>query len=252
MSTLKTGALRGTSGTADTMTLHASDGSVEIPKLKVGSDAAGDVLYHNGTNYIRLAKGTAGQVLTMNSGATAPEWSDPNGWVKLYTHTISGDTEITDAAMFSATYTQYMIKLINVGTDTDGAALWMQLTFDGDSGTFKSDANYRASSTYNDSGNDNGNINEQNNEIRLLHQDFGNDASEAVEGQVYYHNPAGTGIAKMLWWDVYCKTDDNDSYRSQGVTHYSGTNYTNALKGIKIYSHGGALNSGTLIGYGMK
>ena len=81
MSTLKTGALRGTSGTADTLTLHASDGSVEIPKLKVGSDAAGDVLYHNGTNYVRLAKGTAGQVLTMNSGATAPEWATAGGGV---------------------------------------------------------------------------------------------------------------------------------------------------------------------------
>ena len=73
MSTLKTGALRGTSGTADTMTLHASDGSVEIPKLKVGSDAAGDVLYHNGTNYVRVAKGTDGQVLTLSGGV--PTWA---------------------------------------------------------------------------------------------------------------------------------------------------------------------------------
>ena len=77
MSTLKTGALRGTSGTADTMTLHASDGSVEIPKLKVGSDAAGDVLYHNGTNYVRLAKGTDGQVLKLAGGV--PTWGAAGG-----------------------------------------------------------------------------------------------------------------------------------------------------------------------------
>lgn len=37
--------------------------------------AAGDLLYHNGTNLIRLAKGTALQGLRMNSGATAPEWA---------------------------------------------------------------------------------------------------------------------------------------------------------------------------------
>lgn len=36
----------------------------------------GDLIYHNGTDNIRLAKGTADQVLTMNSGATAPEWAD--------------------------------------------------------------------------------------------------------------------------------------------------------------------------------
>lgn len=34
----------------------------------------GDLIYHNGTDNIRLAKGTANQLLAMNSGATAPEW----------------------------------------------------------------------------------------------------------------------------------------------------------------------------------
>jgi hypothetical protein len=37
----------------------------------------GDIIYHNGTDNVRLAKGTASQVLTMNSGATAPEWATP-------------------------------------------------------------------------------------------------------------------------------------------------------------------------------
>lgn len=35
---------------------------------------AGDVIYHNGTDNIRLAIGTAGQALVVNAGATAPEW----------------------------------------------------------------------------------------------------------------------------------------------------------------------------------
>ena len=47
--------------------------------LAMGGDAAGDTLYYNGTDYIRLAKGTAGQVLTMNGGATAPEWAASTG-----------------------------------------------------------------------------------------------------------------------------------------------------------------------------
>lgn len=44
---------------------------------------AGDILYASGANTLaRLAKGTAGQVLTMNPGATAPMWSTPasSGW----------------------------------------------------------------------------------------------------------------------------------------------------------------------------
>lgn len=39
----------------------------------------GDLIYHNGTDNVRLAKGTAGQVLTMNAGATAPEWAAGGG-----------------------------------------------------------------------------------------------------------------------------------------------------------------------------
>jgi hypothetical protein len=36
----------------------------------------GDVLYYNGSNLVNLGLGTAGQVLKVNSGATAPEWVD--------------------------------------------------------------------------------------------------------------------------------------------------------------------------------
>lgn len=42
------------------------------------STAAGDLLYLSGAKAAaRLAKGTAGQALRMNSGATAPEWATP-------------------------------------------------------------------------------------------------------------------------------------------------------------------------------
>ena len=60
----------------DAMTI-ADGGKVTFAAgFAVGSDAAGDMLYHNGTSYVRLAKGTADQVLTMNDGATAPGWED--------------------------------------------------------------------------------------------------------------------------------------------------------------------------------
>jgi hypothetical protein len=35
---------------------------------------AGDIMYFNGTAWVRLAAGTNGQTLKMNAGATAPEW----------------------------------------------------------------------------------------------------------------------------------------------------------------------------------
>lgn len=47
----------------------------------------GDTIYHNGTDNVRLAKGTGLQVYRMNSGATAPEWTNPNNiYGSDYTH----------------------------------------------------------------------------------------------------------------------------------------------------------------------
>ena len=53
----------------------------------------GDTFYATGANALaRLAKGTAGQVLRMNSGATAPEWggySVPSGGIIMWSGTIA-------------------------------------------------------------------------------------------------------------------------------------------------------------------
>jgi hypothetical protein len=51
-----------------------ADNSVDGTDIALGSDASGDVMYYDGTNWVRLPKGTAGQVLEMNAGETAPEW----------------------------------------------------------------------------------------------------------------------------------------------------------------------------------
>jgi hypothetical protein len=44
--------------------------------IELGSDTEGDLAYHDGSKWTRLAKGTAGQFLATNSGATAPVWVD--------------------------------------------------------------------------------------------------------------------------------------------------------------------------------
>jgi len=50
-------------------------GATTVTDLTITSQAAGDILYCDGTNWIKLAAGTAGQVLKMNAEATAPEWA---------------------------------------------------------------------------------------------------------------------------------------------------------------------------------
>jgi len=53
--------------------------SVDGTDIALGSDAQGDIMYYNGTDWVALPKGTAGQVLEMNAGATAPEWDTDDG-----------------------------------------------------------------------------------------------------------------------------------------------------------------------------
>ena len=60
-------------------TAKLANNSVTGAKIALGSDAQGDIMYYNGTDYVRLAKGTAGQKLQINSGATAPEWTTSGG-----------------------------------------------------------------------------------------------------------------------------------------------------------------------------
>ena len=62
------------SGTLSFSDTPISANSIDGTHIALGSDAAGDIMYYNGTNWVRLPKGTAGQTLKMNSGATAPEW----------------------------------------------------------------------------------------------------------------------------------------------------------------------------------
>ena len=56
-------------------TAKIQDNAVTGAKIAMTSDAAGDVLYYNGTDYVRLPVGAAGKVLKVNGGATAPEWA---------------------------------------------------------------------------------------------------------------------------------------------------------------------------------
>ena len=101
-------------------TAHIGDNQVTGAKIALGSDAAGDVMYYNGTNYIRLAKGTATQVLTMNSGATAPEWAADS--TNVTGTSVGGDLSGTVGNAQIATNTVGITEL-NVSDGSTGQVL---------------------------------------------------------------------------------------------------------------------------------
>ena len=79
-------------GSALTNIVHTpADNSVTGAKLNI-SLVAGDTMYASGTDTLaKLAKGTAAQVLTMNTGATAPEWAAAAGGGDSRNFIIDGD-----------------------------------------------------------------------------------------------------------------------------------------------------------------
>ena len=64
---------------------------------------AGDIIYRNATVPARLGIGTAGQVLTVNTGATAPEWKTPAGGGGKVLQVITANTT-SQTAVSSTTY----------------------------------------------------------------------------------------------------------------------------------------------------
>jgi len=94
--------------------------AVDGTHIALGSDAAGDVMYYNGTNYVRLAKGTATQVLTMNSGATAPEWAADS--TNVTGTSVGGDLSGTVGNAQIATNTVGITEL-NVSDGSTGQVL---------------------------------------------------------------------------------------------------------------------------------
>jgi hypothetical protein len=60
---------------------------------------AGDIIYRNATVPVRLGIGTAGQVLAVNSGATAPEWVTTAAGATVKTVRKSSDQTVTSSTV---------------------------------------------------------------------------------------------------------------------------------------------------------
>jgi hypothetical protein len=98
-STSTTSSILAATPTAVKSAYDLADGAI----AKTTVTTAGDIIYRNATVPVRLGIGTANQVLTVNSGATAPEWATPasGGMTLLTTMTLSGSS-VTSSTFSSA------------------------------------------------------------------------------------------------------------------------------------------------------
>jgi len=109
--------------------------NMDIVKLLNAGGAAGDTIYWNGSNFVRLAKGTATQVLAMNAGATAPTWTNAGALQLIGSATSNGSVSTLTVSGIATGY-----KILKIFCYGDFAASTdLTLTFNGDSGNNYSD-----------------------------------------------------------------------------------------------------------------
>ena len=110
-STTQSGAVQLTDSTSSTSTTTAATPNAVKTAYDLAAAAiakstvttAGDIIYRNATVPTRLGIGTAGQVLKVNSGATAPEWATAVTGASAYGKTLSaGANKSTTSTSFVA------------------------------------------------------------------------------------------------------------------------------------------------------
>jgi hypothetical protein len=118
-STSTTSSILAATPTAVKAAYDLADGAI----AKTTVTTAGDIIYRNATVATRLGIGTAGQVLKVNSGATAPEWATASsgGMTLLSTTTLSGST--TSITGISGSYVNLLILIQNAGIQTTAGAI---------------------------------------------------------------------------------------------------------------------------------
>lgn len=206
---------------------------------------AGDISYRGSTANAktRLGIGTAGQVLTVNSGATAPEWTtiSAGGMTLISTTTLTGAT--IDLTSIPQTYKNLQLVLRDFYPSTSGTIF--RIRFNSDTNTNYGWAKMRSLSS----------SIAQNNNIAQI------DISDGIDGQT------NTAQNSTLVMDILDYTAAQDHVFRTAVTYYT-TNATPetvyvdingvyrpstaaAITSINIFAGSGNIN-GTALLYGVK
>ena len=116
--TASTGNAPSSGGTAHGSWAYMAKGQATSP-----TTTQGDIIYRGASADARLAKGTAGQVLKMNSGATAPEWGTDLGGSLIQTQcgTLTGNSNL-----YSSTNARVDTGLnVTITPTKAGSKLWV-------------------------------------------------------------------------------------------------------------------------------
>jgi hypothetical protein len=202
----------------------------------------GDIAYRSSTSNTntRLALGTAGQVLTVNSGATAPEWATPSsgGMTLISTTTLSGAS--TTISSIPSGYRNLQLVIQNYTPVTDTAFLFLRIN--GNSGTV-----YRSLP-----GDTESSSSQAPNATYIIVGGGEVDNTVATNLAIFdlydYSNSTTWKVGRVISAAVDGVTNANASVSHSGYIFYN----TTAVTSLVLQFNAGNFNAGTALLYGVK
>lgn len=221
--------------------ISIASGTGPIPVITNSSTdlitTAGDILYGTAADTVaRLGIGTASQVLSVNSGATAPEWKtiSAGGLTQISSTTLTG-ASITLSSI-PQTYVNLLLVVQNYKPANDAAGMFMRVN--GETGTF-----YRVFDDRTNNAPANGDS------VRLSQE---NDNSVA-QGLTTVRFPNYANTTTFKWWEEQGLTNNATTTANIEFQNSIGVYYKiDAISSITIFNSSGNFTSGTAILYGEK
>ena len=230
MSTLKTGAIRGTSGSADSIQIHATNQSVTFPGAVTFS---GTVTGDNGGTCVLVGR------TVISSGS-------------------SHEIDIEDTALFDGTYDRILLSFTGMRLATDEGYINGRLKYGGSYQT-SSHYNYHSRQYKDNDGSNHASTSSWNNNNSqfLFMKETGNATGECWSLHVDIYNPGSTTVWKMCEWRGNMAQKDSRHYWMIGGGHYHNTSTgQGALQGFKLWTNDASGNTnitdGIINKYGWK
>ncbi|BAQ88719.1 putative carbohydrate binding domain containing protein [uncultured Mediterranean phage uvMED] len=214
----------------------------------------GDILYRDGSGLQRLPKGTAGQVLKMNSSANAPEYGTVSSdWVKLAGANVTSNISSLDInGYYTSDYDIYKIFIYDLINDGGSAQIRWRSMASGNAITsgdyrFASGGHYTASNgsvSATDPGTWNGTY-------FYTGWDWSDHPSRPFTMEITVYDPLKTSVEKNFMWH-WGGNSNNDSY----ALNVTGAGFINsndgAHSGMSFFPQSGAFAQCKWRIYGLK
>jgi len=197
----------------------------------------GDILYRDGSGEARLAKGTASQVLKMNTGATAPEWGNlSSDFVKITSGNHSSDVNsVSITNCFSATYDLYEASFYDFWNNSNGDEIRLELL--NSSGNNIGSSNIMTTNIYgyigvNSNSTGNGTFGQDNSsDGRFFSNDVDSVNNEPNHITLRFYDPFNSTKHKTITWEYVIRASNNHYYAQRGAFHCK---FNTSIAGIKF------------------